>query len=138
MTNKKLDTKLEKIAQEKLGIKTLEEQKSDDLDFFTNEEADFSVWALKDALQTAYELGRKEAKKEQEKPTKIKLAWELGIVEVGKKVTIYNKEYTLVGIDGEYSVFACLNPQTLDDARVLTLTENEINEFIENGDMKGF
>lgn len=138
MTNKKLDTKLEKIAQEKLGIKTLEEQKSDDLDFFTNEEADFSVWALKDALRTAYELGRKEAKKEQEKPTKIKLAWELGIVEVGKKVTIYNKEYTLVGIDGEYSVFACLKPQTLDDARVLTLTENEINEFIENGDMKGF
>ena len=44
----------------------------------------------------------------------------------------------MVGIDGEYSVFACLNPKTLDDARVLTLTENEINEFIENGEMKGF
>ena len=38
MKNKKLDTKLEKIAQEKLGIKTLEQQYSDDLDFFTNEE----------------------------------------------------------------------------------------------------
>ncbi len=64
MANKKLDTKLEKIAQEILGIKTLEEQKSDGLDFFTNDEADFSVWSLKEALQKAYELGRNDAKKE--------------------------------------------------------------------------
>jgi len=49
----KIDQKLEKIAQEKLGIDTLEQRWSDGLDFY-----DLSVWQIKAALLAAYEEGK--------------------------------------------------------------------------------
>lgn len=48
---------LEKIAQEKLGVDTLEERKSDRLDFY-----DLSVWRLQAALEAAYKAGQQSAK----------------------------------------------------------------------------
>jgi hypothetical protein len=50
-----------KIAKEKLGIETLTSRKRDSLDFH-----ELSVWQVKDALETAFEAGRKEAALEEE------------------------------------------------------------------------
>lgn len=47
----------ELIAREVLGIDTLETRKSDSLDFH-----DISVWGLREALTTAYLMGRREAR----------------------------------------------------------------------------
>ncbi len=138
MTNKQLKKKFEKIAQDKLGIQTLEYRNRDGLDFYDNDEGSISVGGLTDSLQAAYELGLKEARKEASKTTKIELAFKLGVVEIGKKVGIFKKEYTLVGISGNDFVFACLKPQTLDDAIVIQLSDEDIKEFIECGDMKGY
>ena len=55
-TNTKLNQLLEQIAQQHLFIDTLETQSSDRLDFH-----DVSVWAVKAALQAAYEAGLKAA-----------------------------------------------------------------------------
>ena len=44
---------LEKIARERLGIKTLEARKSDALDFH-----EIAVWNLKAALEAAYMAGQ--------------------------------------------------------------------------------
>ena len=55
-TNKKLNQLLEQMAQQHLFIDTLETQSSDRLDFH-----DVSVWAVKAALQAAYEAGLKAA-----------------------------------------------------------------------------
>ena len=52
----RLDQILEHIAQTKLQIPTLREQKSDSLDFH-----EVSVWGLKRALQAAYEAGRNDS-----------------------------------------------------------------------------
>lgn len=56
--DKKLLELLEEIAQDELGVETLETRFSDSLDFH-----DVSVWSLKAALVKAYELG-KESKDE--------------------------------------------------------------------------
>ena len=45
--------KLEKIAQDVLGIETLERRWSDSLDF-----REVSVWGLEEALKLAYEAGK--------------------------------------------------------------------------------
>ena len=45
---------IQSIAQEKLGIQTLETQNSDRLDFY-----DISVWQIKEALELAFQLGQK-------------------------------------------------------------------------------
>ena len=45
---------IEKIAKDKLGLETLEEQKMDELDFH-----DLSVWQIKDALKSAFQAGQK-------------------------------------------------------------------------------
>lgn len=45
------------IAQQHLGIETLVERKSDSLDFH-----DVAVWSVKDALEAAFEAGRKTRK----------------------------------------------------------------------------
>lgn len=50
MTNKQI----EKIAKEILRLETIETRNSDSLDF-----PEVSVWALKEALKAAYELGKK-------------------------------------------------------------------------------
>lgn len=55
-SNTKLNQLLEQIAQQHLFIDTLETQSSDRLDFH-----DVSVWAVKTALQAAYEAGLKAA-----------------------------------------------------------------------------
>lgn len=50
----KIEALLLAIAQKHIpGIETLEERKSDDLDF-----PDIAVWSLHDALKAAYEAGR--------------------------------------------------------------------------------
>jgi hypothetical protein len=48
----RIDQKLTQIAREHLCIETLEERKSDSLDFH-----DCSVWGIKGALEAAYNLG---------------------------------------------------------------------------------
>jgi len=46
-----------KIAKEILDIETLQERKSDGLDFH-----EVSVWSLKEALEMAYKAGKAEVK----------------------------------------------------------------------------
>lgn len=55
-TRVRLDQILEHIAQEKLRIPTLQERRSDGLDFH-----EVSVWTLKRALQAAYDAGRNDS-----------------------------------------------------------------------------
>ena len=45
------------IAQRHLGVETLETRNSDSLDFY-----DIAVWSIKDALDAAFESGRKARK----------------------------------------------------------------------------
>jgi hypothetical protein len=47
-----LEQLLTQIAQNKLGIETLETRKSDSLDFH-----DVAVWCLRDALEAAFNAG---------------------------------------------------------------------------------
>ena len=47
-----IDQLLTQIAQQHLGIQTLEAQNADRLDFH-----DVAVWSLQDALRAAYEAG---------------------------------------------------------------------------------
>jgi hypothetical protein len=49
----KVDQVLQEIAREKLGLDTLEEQKSDRLDFHEH-----AVWSIEAALRAAYEAGQ--------------------------------------------------------------------------------
>lgn len=60
----KFEQLLTQIAQNKLGIETLETRKSDSLDFH-----DMAVWCLRDALEAAFnagvEQGRKAAKSDK-------------------------------------------------------------------------
>jgi len=55
MTKKEL---LEKIAKDVMDIETLEERKSDDLDFY-----DIAVWNLKVMMEKAYQAGLEAGKK---------------------------------------------------------------------------
>ena len=48
---------LEEIARKKLRIPTLQERKSDNLDFH-----EVDIWSVREALEAAYEAGRKDAK----------------------------------------------------------------------------
>jgi hypothetical protein len=48
---------LTRIAQTHLGIETLEERRSDSLDFH-----EVGVWSVKDALQAAFEAGQAAAR----------------------------------------------------------------------------
>ena len=56
--DKNTDHALTEIAQRHFQIETLETRKSDSLDFH-----DVSVWAIKEALNEAYELGKKQGKR---------------------------------------------------------------------------
>ena len=51
-----VDTLLELIAKEELGLKTLATRNSDSLDFH-----DLSVWQIRTALRRAYQAGRNSA-----------------------------------------------------------------------------
>ena len=53
MNNQARDQQLQKIAIDHLFIETLETRNSDRLDFY-----DVSVWAVKAALQAAFEAGQ--------------------------------------------------------------------------------
>lgn len=59
-----IENLLTQIAQNKMGIETLETRKSDSLDFH-----DVAVWCLRDALEAAFnagvEQGRKATKSDQ-------------------------------------------------------------------------
>lgn len=57
---------------------------------------------------------------------------------VGRKVRYNGIEYHIVGFDNDYTVFACLNPKNIEQARVLSLTKSEIEEFIEEGSLLGY
>jgi hypothetical protein len=48
-----IDKEVAEIARRHLGIKTLDERKSDGLDFY-----DLSVWQVQEALRAAYRAGR--------------------------------------------------------------------------------
>lgn len=63
MTNKQLKKALEKIAQDTLGIATLEYRGRDGLDFYDNDDGSISVGGLQAALEAAYKLGLKEGAK---------------------------------------------------------------------------
>jgi hypothetical protein len=53
----KQDAAIRKIACDVLGIETLDTRKSDRLDFH-----DLAVWQIRQALDAAYEAGRKAAR----------------------------------------------------------------------------
>ena len=53
-TQQKIDQLLTEITKKHLNLETLETRNSDSLDFH-----DVAVWAIKDALQEAYEAGVK-------------------------------------------------------------------------------
>ena len=50
------DTTIDRIAKEALGLETLAARNMDRLDFH-----DLAVWTIRDALERAYEAGRKAA-----------------------------------------------------------------------------
>ena len=52
-----LDSLLTSIAKRHLRMDTLEERKSDSLDFY-----EVSVWSIRDALEAAYKAGKGELK----------------------------------------------------------------------------
>ena len=52
-TKQSIDQLLTEIAKNHLNLETLETRNSDSLDFH-----DVAVWAIKDALQDAYEAGK--------------------------------------------------------------------------------
>lgn len=54
----KLETLLTQIAQQHLGIETLQTRRSDSLDFH-----DVAVWCVRDALEAAFKAGIKEGRK---------------------------------------------------------------------------
>ena len=54
----KLEQLLTQIAQDKLGIETLETRSSDGLDFH-----DVAVWCVRDALEAAFKAGIDEGRK---------------------------------------------------------------------------
>ncbi len=54
--SKARDTAINRIAREALGLETLDARNMDSLDFH-----DLSVWSIKEALERAYEAGRKSA-----------------------------------------------------------------------------
>ena len=54
----KLEQLLTLIAQNKLGIETLETRRSDSLDFH-----DVAVWCVRDALEAAFNAGVEHAKR---------------------------------------------------------------------------
>lgn len=49
------DIAINRIAREVLGLETLQSRKLDSLDFH-----DLAVWVIQEALEKAYEAGRKE------------------------------------------------------------------------------
>ncbi len=53
-TEYQIDQLLEEIAKKHLNLETLETRNSDSLDFH-----DVAVWSLKEALQEAYEAGKR-------------------------------------------------------------------------------
>ncbi len=53
-----LDQVLTQIAQQHLGIETLETRRSDSLDFH-----DVAIWCLRDALEAAFNAGIEHARK---------------------------------------------------------------------------
>ena len=55
--NDKVKKQLEQIAKDSLFMETLETRNSDELDFH-----DLATWCIKEALEAAYELGRKSSK----------------------------------------------------------------------------
>ena len=57
MTKEQNDQILTEIAKKHLSLEMLETRNSDSLDFY-----DIAVWAIKDALQEAYEAGLSAAK----------------------------------------------------------------------------
>jgi hypothetical protein len=54
--SKARDTIIDRIAHEALGLETLEARNMDSLDFHEH-----AVWSIKEALERAYEAGRKSA-----------------------------------------------------------------------------
>ena len=54
----KLETLLTQIAQQHLGIETLQTRRSDSLDFH-----DVAVWCVRDALEAAFKAGVEEGRK---------------------------------------------------------------------------
>ena len=64
-SNSSRDLQLQKIALDHLFVATLETRSSDSLDFH-----DVSVWAIKTALQAAFEAGRNAAANASQNQTK--------------------------------------------------------------------
>ncbi len=58
MTTRRQDKQIAEIAKRILDLETLEERKSDSLDFH-----EVAVWTIKRALEEAYEAGRRDASK---------------------------------------------------------------------------
>ena len=62
MTPKQLNNIITQIAQQQLGLETLETRHSDGLDFH-----DMAVWKIESALRAAFEAGRQDGLNSQPK-----------------------------------------------------------------------
>ena len=77
----KFEQLLTQIAQNKLGIETLETRRSDSLDFH-----DVAVWCLRDALEAAFNAGLEQGRNANHKNPYHKALKE--IREIGDRVTV--------------------------------------------------
>ena len=63
---------------------------------------------------------------------KVKIAENKAII-IGRTVILFGKPRVAVGFVGDGVAFACDNPQTLEDARVLVYLAEELAEFLGEG-----
>ena len=56
---------------------------------------------------------------------------------IGRTVILFGKPRVAVGFVGDGVAFACDNPQTLEDARVLVYLAEELAEFLGEGSLEG-
>ena len=67
---------------------------------------------------------------------KVKIAENKAII-IGRTVILFGKPRVAVGFVGDGVAFACDNPQTLEDARVLVYLAEELAEFLGEGSLEG-
>ena len=67
---------------------------------------------------------------------KVKIAENKAII-IGRTVILFGKPRVAVGFVGDGVAFACDNPQTLEDARVLVYLAEELAEFLGEGSWEG-
>jgi len=128
------DTVTNDIARETLGLETLETRNSDSLDFHEH-----AVWTIKEALQRAYEAGRRETAHAKmtfegiELPTRAEAVQHANAdPEMDTAITLYGKNYavpksTAEHLETEGIAFAYLHDHEMPHGthRIMTVPVND-------------